>query len=309
MSPATDRSALAGLLRDALADAEATWSLGSFGALATFLRAPDEVTRPLPDAGFGLVTDRGAIALDITSDLRPVAYETGFASGWNHALALCLPEAACARNRRHVVTEIGPDRDAAQVEDRDGILFDLGLGLLAVDACLRSRDPKTIAVMRAGAGRPVAPGVAAMNGDHVFVSRIGRIEVFGAASGAGSPGPRRHILPELLRRNRTHAATTPIPAGWAPCGALHPPHPCKDLMGRPIPFRRNRHEAFQALLARWGDPDLLAAKWAVAANGRVPEGVSGRHARSARRAAEAQERYLRGDVEWETATGSDAASP
>lgn len=57
------------------------------------MRDPDEPVRRLPDARAGMSTVRGAIALAVCPDLRPVAYETAVASGWNHAIALCLPDA------------------------------------------------------------------------------------------------------------------------------------------------------------------------------------------------------------------------
>jgi hypothetical protein len=96
------------------------------------------------------------------------------------------------------------------------------------------------------------------------------------------------VLPQFLRAGRTHAATTPIPDGFVPCGGLHPPHPYKDAMGRRIGFDPARHAAFQTLLERWGDPDLLAVK-----QGREPSRpTSPRHARSARRVAALQVQLL-----------------
>lgn len=293
-----DAEAVSALLRGALDDPETTWSLGSFGALAEFLRDPDEPIDPLPDARLGLSTARGAIALRPDPDLRPVAYETAFRSGWSHAVALCLPDTTCTMNRRRLVTELGPDAEAARPADRDGLLFDLGLDLLGIDACLRSRDPETIACLRAGCGlplfdarNPIGPRLVALSPHRVFLARIGRIEVFEpipSPGGATPEGPHTHVVPQLLRAGRTHAATAPIPVGLVPVAAIHPPHSCRDLMGRPIPFRRSRHDAFQALLERWGDPELVAVK-----HGRVEQ--RGRYGRNARRASEVQAPYLRGD--------------
>jgi hypothetical protein len=304
VSPAPDGEAAAALLRAALDDAETGWSLGSFGALATFRRDPDEPVRRPDDGRPGLATERGAIALTPTPGLRPLAYETAFVGGWNHAVALCLPEGACAGAGRRVVTECGPDGAAVRAQDRDGILFDLGLGLLAVDACVRTRDPALLALLRAGAGRPLfEPGnplaghLAALSPHRVFVTRPGRIEVFAPIPRPGTPsppGPHTHLLPGILEAGRTHPATAPIPEGFVPCGALHPPHPAKDAAGRAIPFDHTRHEAFQRLLDTWGDPLLVAAKRAAeAGEGASPAARSGRHLRAARRAAEVQARVRR----------------
>ncbi|RYZ32085.1 MAG: hypothetical protein EOP01_01980, partial [Propionibacteriaceae bacterium] len=265
---------------------------------------PDEPVVALPDERLGIATARGAIALTPSSDLRPIAYETAVASGWNHAVALCLPEATCTMNRRTVVTELGPDRNAARVEDRDGILFDLGLGLLAVDACVRVRDPEAVERLRAGVGmplfdhaNPIGPHLVAMSPHRVFLARVGRVEVYAPIPGSGgtSPeGPHTHVLPKLLRSGRTHAATTPIPVGWVPCAGLHPAHPYKDMMGDRIAFDAGRYEAFQAMLDHWGDPELVAIK---RGGPEAPGGtVSTRHAQGARRVAEAQARYLRGEI-------------
>ncbi|ACL63212.1 DUF6925 family protein [Methylobacterium nodulans] len=312
MAQSSRHEEVAALLREALADPGTAWSLGSFGAIAEFMRDPDEPVMALPDERMGMATTRGAIALTACPDLRPVAYETAVASGWNHAVALCLPEDACAMSRRGVVTELGPDRNAAREQDRDGVLFDLGLDLLAVDACVRTRDPDAIACLRAGAGRPlfdpgnpIGPHLVAMSPHRVFLARIGRVEVYAPIPGPGgtSPeGPHTHVLPKLLRSGRTHAATTPIPTGWVPCAGIHPAHPYKDMMGQRIAFDASRHEAFQVLLDRWGDPELLAIKRGAAPTSAGT--VSIRHVQAVRRVAEAQARYLRGET-IEAGTGED----
>lgn len=304
MTPSSQAEEVAALLREALADPGTAWSLGSFGAIAEFMRDPDEAVTALPDDRMGMATERGAIALTSCPDLRPVAYETAVTSGWNHAVALCLPQDECAMSRRGVVTELGPDHHAAREQDRDALLFDLGLDLLAVDACVRTSDPKAIACLRSGVGQPlfdpanpIGRQLVAMSPHRVFLARAGRIEVYAPIPGPGgtSPeGPHTHVLPKLLRSGRTHAATTPIPAGWVPCAGLHPAHPYKDMMGQRIDFDASRHVAFQVLLDRWGDPDLLSVK----RGGDLGSDslVSSRHAQGARRVAEMQARYLRGEV-------------
>jgi len=85
------------------------------------------------------------------------------------------------------------------------------------------------------------------------------------------------VLPHLLRHERSHAATIPIPAGWVPCLHLYPANPVCDALGRPQPFDRAAYEAFQSLLRGFGDPELLCIKdavtQAVRAN-REPDGFS-----------------------------------
>ncbi|MGH1575316.1 DUF6925 family protein [Methylobacterium sp. P31] len=293
------------LLRAQLADPACAWSLGGYGAAAVFSRDPDEQARAAENGRIGLVTDRGAITLTASRDLRPFAYETGFAGGWSQAVALCLPEAACAMGRRGVLTELGPDVAAARSQDRAGILFDLGLGLDAVDVCVRVAEPAALERLRAAVGRPALPAgdslgptLAALNPHRVFIARFGRIEVYTpipAACGTTPPGPRSHVLPKLLRLRQTHPATAPIPPGWVPCASLHPGHPCRNEAGEPAAFDAVRHAGFGRLLDAWGDPGLVALRRAVlAGNEPDPAATAGRFARSAIRAARAQFRAMHG---------------
>ena len=72
------------------------------------------------------------------------------------------------------------------------------------------------------------------NPHRVFISRIGRIEVYQPIpppSGKSPDGPHTHVLPKLLKSGRTHAATEPIPEGWIPCAHLYPQHPARDAGG------------------------------------------------------------------------------
>lgn len=283
------------LLRDHCADPACAWSLGAYGAVASFTRDPAESVRCDAGGRIGLATPRGAIAVTAPPDLVPFAYETGFSGGWSQAVALCLPEAGCALGRRTVLTELGPDESAVRAEDRGAILFDLGLGLRAIDACVRVTDPGLIARLRAGCGQALfAPGHAigadlvAAGPHRVFLARFGRIEVYTPIPLPGSvlaPGPHTHILPRLLRLGRTHAATAPIPAGLVPCAALHPAHPGRHPDG----FHCARHAAFGRLLDTWGDPALTGLRRTILAGGEPdPASVDGRPARSAIRAARAQ---------------------
>jgi hypothetical protein len=100
----------------------------------------------------------------------------------------------------------------------------------------------------------------------VFVSRLGRIEVYQPIPPADSvspEGPHTHVLPKLLAHRRTHAATEPVPEGFVPCMHIYPPHPAKDVRGRTQPFDANRHQAFQTMFSIFGDPELVALKTRV----------------------------------------------
>jgi hypothetical protein len=259
------------LIHQELATASTQWNLGTFGAIAEFLRDPGEPVE-LGDGQGRLVavTDRGGIGFGELSEVRLFASETAVGSGWSHRIALCLPEAACAMNRRSVLTELGPDEKALRPQDRAGILFDMGLGTLQVDICIRTDDAALIATLRSVAGKSLfeagnpAMGAIVANGPHrVFIARAGRCEVYQPippADGRSPEGPHTHVLPQLLRGGRTHAATEPVPSGWVPFAHLVPAHPLKDAMARPRPWDDTAHERFQTLLTAVGDPDLTALK-------------------------------------------------
>lgn len=259
---------VAGLLSAYLADPYAGWSMGAPGAIAEFVRTPDE---PVGSSGRGtVVTARGGIRIEPHPSTRPLAYRTpvGPHEHWNHAVALCLPT-ACARGAvRTAVTVLGPDRAALRPADRDAVLVDLGLGTPMVDACVRTGDADLLALLHRAAGRPLDGALTAVlvaAGPHrVFTTALGRVEVYAAIpppEGRSPDGPHTHLLPHVLREGRTHAATVPVPAGHLPCAHLYPAHPLTDLTGRPIPLDPTRAAAFDGLLERFGDPD----QWAVTA--------------------------------------------
>ena len=286
-------------LLDAVADPANGWSVGTFGAIAEFTRDPGEPVDCVREGGrASAATARGAIRLEPMVDLLPVAYETPNRDGesWSHAVALCMPAGGAAMTRRTVLTEIGPDDGAVRAEDRGAVLFDMGLGTLPVDVCIRTADPELLARLREGAGHSLfAPGNGAMGaivaaGPHrVFISRAGRAEVFQPIpppDGQSPEGPHTHVLPKLLRSGRTHAATTPLPDGLVPCAHLFPPHPARDPLGRRKAFDAADHARFEEIAVRFGRRDLMELKFGAAAelrNGAAPESFAvpdDKHARA-----------------------------
>jgi hypothetical protein len=191
------------VLAEQAADSEVAWSLGTFGALAEFMRDADEpVVLARDDGAVSVVTPRGGLRIARHSDLRPIASESPTTESWSHRVALCLAEAQCAMSGRTAFTEVGPDREALREEDRAGVLFDLGLGALHADFHVRSSDQDVIAALRVSTGQSVfSPTSGAMkvilaaDPHRVFVSRLGRIEVYQPIPPAGgSPtGPHTQI--------------------------------------------------------------------------------------------------------------------
>ena len=271
-----------------MADHEANWSLGTFGAIAEFMRDPHEPTALSQDDGYvAAVTARGGIRIEPGEHVRLFASESTTRESWSHRISLCLPQADCAMNGRTALTALGPDRGALREQDRQATLFDLGLGAMQVDVCIRVADPQVTAELMSHAGRPLfEPGNPAMSvilassPHRVFASRLGRIEVFQPIpppTGQSPEGPHTHVLPKLLQHRRTHSATEPVPVGWIPCAHLYPPHPLKDGSGHARAFDLGRHKAFQEMLRLFGDPESVSLKQrviAAIATGADPSAVS-----------------------------------
>lgn len=264
------------VLTAAIPDPDAGWSMGSFGAIAEFHHvAGDPPPTVLP--GCGAVTARGGIRLDRLEAVTPVAWEalSPRPDRWQQGVALCLPAAGAAMSQRAVLTELGPDPQAIRPEDRGAVLFDMGLDQPQVDFCIRTADPALLAVLRSHVGRsimapdnPTMPTILTAHPHRVALSRIGRIEVYqkigGPETGGVSPiGPHTHVLPKLLRARRSHSANLPIPDALVPVAGFHPASPIMDSLARDRPFDPAIYQAFQTLLAAWGDAGNLAIKHAV----------------------------------------------
>jgi hypothetical protein len=266
----TAQSAAIDLLHAQIADADTQWSLGTFGGIAEFSRDRDERVQLTRSAtGAAAVTARGGIAIELSDDCRPFAFECITRSDGSQRVALCLPAGGCAMNRRTVLTELDVDREALQPQHRGSTLFDLGLGVLQADLCVRIDDDDTVAQLRRHTGRsmfdPANPAMGLLletNPHRVFISRIGRIEVYQPIPpplGTSPDGPHTHVLPKLLKSGRTHAATEPIPDGWIPCAHLYPQHPPREGSGAES-FDAAGHDPFQRMLERFGLPEFLAIK-------------------------------------------------
>jgi hypothetical protein len=294
-----------------LEDCDTHWSLGSFGALAEFCRdAGEPVAFAHNGRAISAVTARGGIRIEPRADLRLAASESATRESWSHRVSLCLPVESCAMSRRAQLTELGLDEQALREGDRATTLFDLGLDLLQVDACVRVSDPDVATKLRECTGRPVFESgnpamaiIVAASPARVFVGRVGRIEVYQPIPpphGRSPEGPHTHVLPKLLQHKRTHAATEPVPDGFVPCAHLYPAHPAKDALGRALPFNARRHDRFQDMLSRFGDPHAVALKRQVivaVTQGRDPSAITvpdDRFARANVRVAVRQLRALGG---------------
>ncbi len=257
-----------------LRDPASSWSVGTFGVLAEFARAPNEACAI---DGLTAATDRGAIRVEREPEVRALAYEALSAQPgqWHHGVLFCMRPARTEFAPRRAIAELGPDRDAIRAADRDAVLFDLGLGATTFAFCVRTADPALLAELRRAVGtrlldppRGVAHRIMEASPHRVAVTRLARIEVYqpiAQPDGRTPSGPHTHLIPSVLRPALTHSANIAVPAGWLPVLALYPVHPARDDAGNPKPFDPGTHAAFQALVARYGDPAARTAKATVLA--------------------------------------------
>lgn len=264
------------LIHRMLGDGDAGWSVGTFGAIAEFHHVEgDPPAAPrLTSNGGEVVTAAGGLRIELTDSALPVAFEglSKRAGAWTHSVAFCLPRDEARLGDRTVLTELGPDADALCDDDRDAVLFDMGVGAPHIDFCVRTAEPQLLATLRRCAGEnllatnnPAMSAIKAHSPHRVCLSRLGRVEVYNGIPADGpdatSPvGPHTHLLPKLLKAGQTHSANTPAPDGWVPAFDLHPRNSLSDRMGRPRAFDRAAFEAFQEVVERFGPPGYAAEK-------------------------------------------------
>lgn len=273
--------ALSDLIRRMLGSPEASWSLGTVGAIAEFQHVDgDPVPQVRPLAGGGEVaTARGAVRVRVSPETRAIACE-GLCrrrDAWTQSLVLCLPQDIALMGVRPVLTDLGPDRDAVRPEDRTAILFDIGIGAPQLDFCIRTSDQNLIRLLRRGQGgsvltspSPALEAIKRSSPNRVCISRIGRIEVFQPIGSYRQQrpapiGPHTHLLPKLLHNARHPQTGSMIPEGWQSVFDLYPGNPVIDRLGRARPFDRTLNNQFQELLERYAPPGYMEEKLLVSA--------------------------------------------
>jgi len=228
------------LLAEQLKNPESSWSMGTYGAVAEFFQEPGETIDTGSSTELSCITPRGGIRLQLQEDIAICAHEKSSGNGGDtqQHIALCLPAAASRMSNASVLTERGPDSAALKDQDRDAVLFNLGVsaigtGCFQVDFCVRTGDPDLIEFCRDhcgsnvfALGSMVLPRLLKAQPHRVVITRLGRIEVYqaigGENTGGKSPeGPHTHLLPNLLQSNRTHSTSVPIKESWVPCAFLY----------------------------------------------------------------------------------------
>lgn len=250
------------LIADLIEDPANGWSMGSFGVVGEFMRDADEPAQIQRTGNrINVVTPRGGLAVG-DAPVRGVAWDSLSADGesWGHALAFCVPMAGPLQP---ALRAMGPDADALRPEDRDSLIFDLGLGCGQVSMAVRTHDSALIAALTAAEGQPTLgiPGImplfVAAQPHRILRSPLGRLEIWQPIpppDGKSPEGPHTHLLPQLAMKGRPHSANTPIPEGWQSALTLHPKSPWRNALGERHPFEPATDAAFRPLLDRFGLP-------------------------------------------------------
>ena len=233
-------TALAALLAEHIRETRSSWSMGSYGAVAEFFQEAGEAVDIGDSDALSSVTPRGGIRIEPRKDIGICAYENSSNHGdAQQHIAMCLPDSIARMSGNEVLTELGPDTTALRVDDRDAVLFDLGVssigaGCFQLDFCIRTGDSDLIDFLRDHRGlsifdhgSPVFPRLLEAQPHRVVITGLGRIEVYQEIGGEHTndktpEGPHTHLLPDLLSMNLTHSAETPIKDGWVPCAFLYP---------------------------------------------------------------------------------------
>jgi len=260
------------LLGRLMADCNNGWSMGSFGALAEFTHTEADSAEIQLGKTLRIATDKGALALELVPALKLIAYEVpiGRNDAWNHGIALCLPVEEAKMHQRSVLCELGSDDKSIFLENRADVLIDMGLSSPQTDFCVRTANTDVLAALRSHLGRglfdhdnPLLHDMPRLSPHRVIFSALGRLEVYQNIPGPDehSPlGPHTHVLPDLAKLRRAHNANIPIPSDWTLCASIHIAHPAKDMEGEDKAFQISQHHQFQALLSRFGFPELIDLK-------------------------------------------------
>jgi hypothetical protein len=225
--------ALAERLLQTAHDPSTTFAIGVQGAVAEFMRAPDDRAIVKVDADRLLVRSKlGALRLDLEPWVRVFSF--GPEGGLPDEVVLAVDRSRLTSAAACTLSELGPDPDAVRKPERSALLFDLGLDRPTIRFCVRTDDPELIAGLRGCVGQPWPEAASALiplllerHPQRVVVSPLGRIEVsqpIGLRDGRPETpvGPHTHLLPELLRTGRDLAPGRDLPAGYAPAASIFP---------------------------------------------------------------------------------------
>ena len=200
-----------------------TWVGGVYGAVAEFCVGAGESVEVVDARGsLVAVTARAAIRIHVSDRVHAFAFAN------NRVVVLAVPRALAGPTPKRGLTEIGLDREAVRPDDREGYLYDLGLGVGCSGFGVRTREHGLRRTLNDCMGCQWPELLAAAGSEilqaspaRIVVSPMGRIEVFTSIPLPGArtpPGPHTHLLPPLLVAGReTPPGMELPPQAYAAC--------------------------------------------------------------------------------------------
>lgn len=252
---------------------QVTWAIGTFGALAEFsYQSRDQPVFKRESNSLSITTKKGGLRITDHPLLKLVPYEglSNLKNAWTQGIMVCLPSNEAQFGSHSGLTRMGNDpAPIAQISPRT-VLYDLGLGVEHLKACVRTDDKDLQTFLDRSAGASLFDKELGLTSrlvkespTRVFMTKCGRIEIYQDIpneDGTTPLGPHTHVSEKLLARSRTQAATIPIPDGWLPILACYPPNPVRDVHGAPRAFDQKAHTRFQSLYSTFADPSFVAIK-------------------------------------------------
>ncbi len=200
------------IILGSLDDAQAQWSIGVPGAAVEFNGKDGSLlTARLWEYGGEVRGGQGGVRVVLDHGAQKIKMiGQANAKGLIGRIDLCLYTRKAAMSNRRVLSEIGPDVEALRTGDRQGVLFDLGLGLPHIDYCVRVEEAGLVALLRQQKGKPVLgedrtvlDTLRRASPHRVLLTRMGRVEVWSpipAIDGETPVGPHSHLDPELIAK-------------------------------------------------------------------------------------------------------------
>ncbi|MCB9958111.1 MAG: DUF1289 domain-containing protein [Rhodospirillaceae bacterium] len=218
---------------ESIRSAAGTWVLGVVGAVGEFLRAADEAVEIAEDGDtIAATTPRAALRVSLGRRVRATSLPGPTDREDKRRIVLSLPAAAMEVPMRDTIGDCGPDTAAIRSDDRDGRLFDMGLGRAAARFCVRTEFPPLIEALNAAVGETwqqilprIAPLLVAVSPVRVIETGLGRVEIatpIPPPDGASPDGPHTHFLPDHIALGRDLPLGMEIPSAYAPGAIFYP---------------------------------------------------------------------------------------
>ena len=254
------------ILEHYINDRSTSWSIGTFGAMAEFFHSSTEpLNSSKKNTTLTAKTSLSAIEINYTKSMQLVPYEglSKLEGAWTQGVLVCIPTTEAQMTNRSGISEI-------KTIDKSSFIFDLGLRLGHIDVCIKTDSKELISVFRAHLGKSLFDSdlnltriIQAASPIRIIKSKLACITVhsqFQVTEEKTPLGLHTHLSNNLLKHNRTQAATIPMPIDYVPVLAFYPPNPIRDITGSIRPFDTKEFDRFQGLLSNFQPKPLARVK-------------------------------------------------